>query len=191
MLRPGLLLDRDGVINEEIGYLHRIEDCRFIDGIFEMTRAFARRGFALAIVTNQAGIGRGLYSLDAFETLMRWVRDRFAHHGVTIDAVYHCPDHPSHGIGAYRRENSWRKPGPGMLLQAAADLRLDLARSWCIGDRASDLEAGRAAGVGTLVLLDRSVRGLARGCGHWVAGSHRAIVELLEIEVDGRPAAAT
>jgi len=191
MLRPGLLLDRDGVINEEIGYLHRIEDCRFIDGIFEMTRAFARRGFALAIVTNQAGIGRGLYSLDAFETLMRWVRDRFAHHGVTIDAVYHCPDHPSHGIGAYRRENSWRKPGPGMLLQAAADLGLDLARSWCIGDRASDLEAGRAAGVGTLVLLDRSVRGLARGCGHWVAGSHRAIVELLEIEVDGRPAAAT
>jgi D-glycero-D-manno-heptose 1,7-bisphosphate phosphatase len=78
-----------------------------------------------------------------------------------------------------------------MLLQAAADLGLDLAQSWCIGDRATDLEAGRAAGVGTLVLLDRSVRGLARGCGHWVAGSHRAIVELLEIEVDGRPAAAT
>jgi len=184
-------MDRDGVINEDIGYLHRIEDCRFIDGIFAMTRAFAKRGFALAIVTNQSGIGRGLYSLDAFEALMRWVRDSFAHHGVTIDAVYHCPDHPSHGIGAYRRENSWRKPGPGMLLQAAADLGLNLAQSWCIGDRASDLEAGRAAGVGTLVLFDRSARGLVRGSGHWVAGSHRAIVELLEIEVDERPAAAT
>ncbi|HEY7083638.1 MAG TPA: HAD family hydrolase [Hyphomicrobiaceae bacterium] len=189
MLRPGLLLDRDGIINEDIGYLHRIEDCRFIDGIFEMTRAFATRGFALAIVTNQAGIGRGLYGPDAFETLMRWLRATFADHGVTIDAVYHCPDHPSHGIGAYRRENSWRKPGPGMLLQAAADLGLNLAQSWCVGDRASDLEAGRAAGVGTLVLLDRNVRGLARGGGHWVAGSHQAIVELLELEVDGRTAA--
>jgi D-glycero-D-manno-heptose 1,7-bisphosphate phosphatase len=191
MLRPGLLLDRDGIINEDVGYVHRIEDCHFIDGIFEMAGAFATRGFALAIVTNQSGIGRGLYSLDAFETLMRWVRDNFAHHGVTIDAVYHCPDHPSHGIGAYRRENSWRKPGPGMLLQAAADLGLSLAQSWCIGDRASDMAAGRAAGVGTLVLLDRRKTGLARGCGHWVAGSHRAIVELLKSELDGRSTAPT
>jgi len=191
MLRPGLLLDRDGVINEDIGYLHRIEDCRFIDGVFEMTRAFAARGFALAIATNQSGIGRGYYGIHEFEALMRWVCDEFAAHGVSIDAVYHCPDHPTEGIGAYRRENAWRKPGPGMLLQAAADLRLNLARSWCIGDRASDMAAGRAAGVGTLVLLNRGVSGLARACGHWVAGSHRAIKELLESEGDRRPAAIT
>jgi len=78
-----------------------------------------------------------------------------------------------------------------MLLQAAADLDLDLAQSWCIGDRASDMAAGRAAGVGTLVLLDRTVSGLTRDCGHWVAGSHRAIVELLKVEVDRRSAATT
>ena len=191
MPRCGLLLDRDGIINEDIEYLHRIADCRFIDGIFEMTQAFASRGFALAIVTNQSGIGRGYYGIDEFEALMRWMRDEFAAHGVTIDAVYHCPDHPTQGIGAHRRENSWRKPGPGMLLQAAADLDLDLAQSWCIGDRASDMAAGRAAGVGTLVLLDRTVSGLTRDCGHWVAGSHRAIVELLKIEVDRRSAATT
>jgi len=191
MPRCGLLLDRDGIINEDVGYLHRIEDCRFIDGIFEMAQAFAGRGFALAIVTNQSGIGRGYYGIDEFEALMRWMRHAFAAHGVTIDAVYHCPDHPTHGIGAYRRENSWRKPGPGMLLQAAADLDLDLARSWCIGDRTSDVAAGRAAGVGTLVLLDRRVSGLARGCGHWVAGSHRAIVELLKMQTDRRWAATT
>ena len=181
MPRAGLLLDRDGIINEDIGHLHRVEDCRFIDGVFEMVRAFADRGFAVAIVTNQSGIGRGLYGVAQFEQLMAWMRAEFARRGTRIDAVYHCPDHPTAGIGEYRRENPWRKPGPGMLLQAAADLSLDLARSWSIGDRTSDIAAGKAAGVGMLVRLDREDRsGLSRGDGYWVAGSHAAIVELLE-----------
>jgi D-glycero-D-manno-heptose 1,7-bisphosphate phosphatase len=181
MPRAGLLLDRDGVINEDTGYLHRVEDCRFIDGVFEMARAFADRGYAIAIVTNQSGIGRGLYSVEQFERLMAWMHDEFGRRGVRIDAVYHCPDHPTEGIGEYRRENPWRKPGPGMLLQAAADLSLDLARSWCIGDRATDIVAGEAAGVGILVRLDREGgSGLSRVDGHWVAGSHAAIVALLE-----------
>lgn len=191
MLRAGLLLDRDGIINEDVDYLHRIEDCRFIDGVFEMMRAFAGRGFALAILTNQSGIGRGLYGAEQFERLMHWMRGELAERGVRIDAVYHCPDHPTEGIGTYRRENSWRKPGPGMLLQAAADLKLDLARSWCVGDRASDIAAGRAAGVGTLVRLDRNANGLSRGDGHWVAGSHQAIVDLLERQADQRSAASS
>lgn len=191
MLRAGLLLDRDGIINEDIDYLHRIEDCRFIDGVFEMARAFADRGFALAIVTNQSGIARGFYGAEQFERLMCWMRAEFAEHGVGIEAVYHCPDHPTEGIGIYRRENSWRKPGPGMLLQAAADLELDLARSWCIGDRASDIAAGRAAGVGTLVRLDRKAGGLTRADGHWVVGSHQAIVDLLEMHAEQRAAAST
>jgi D-glycero-D-manno-heptose 1,7-bisphosphate phosphatase len=180
MPRAGLLLDRDGVINEDAGYLHRIEDCRFIDGVFEMVRAFADRGFAVAIVTNQSGIGRGLYGVEEFEHLMAWMRGEFGRRGARIDAVYHCPDHPTEGIGEYRRENAWRKPGPGMLLQAAADLKLDFARSWSIGDRMSDIAAGKAAGVGMLVRLDREVSGFNQVDGYWVAGSHAAIVELLE-----------
>ena len=79
MLKAGLLLDRDGVINEDVDYLHRIEDCRFFDGIFEMARAFVSRGYVLAIVTNQSGIGRGLYSEEQFEQLMRWMQGEFAH----------------------------------------------------------------------------------------------------------------
>jgi D-glycero-D-manno-heptose 1,7-bisphosphate phosphatase len=147
-----LILDRDGVINVDHGYVHRPEQCEFIEGIFELTRAFAKRGFLIVIATNQAGIGRGLYSEEDFQALMVWMKDQFRQQGVEIAAVYHCPDHPTAGIGAYRRENDWRKPGPGMFLQAAKDLDLDLAQSWCVGDKNSDMEAARAAGVRNRVL---------------------------------------
>jgi D-glycero-D-manno-heptose 1,7-bisphosphate phosphatase len=119
--RRALILDRDGVVNHDSGYLHRIEECRFVDGIFEMTAAFAARGFAIVIATNQSGIGRGLYSETDFNRLMDWMRGEFRRRGVELAGVYHCPDHPTEGVGHYRRENPWRKPGPGMLLQAAAD----------------------------------------------------------------------
>ena len=141
--RRGLLLDRDGVINHDSGFVSRIADCRFIDGIFELARAFAARGFIIVIATNQSGIGRGYYSEADFLELMGWMRGEFMRRGVEIAATYHCPDHPAHGIGRHRRETPWRKPGPGMFLQAAADLSLDLARSWTIGDKQSDIAAGR------------------------------------------------
>ncbi|MDR3499389.1 MAG: HAD family hydrolase [Parvibaculum sp.] len=166
--RRCLFLDRDGVINVDIDYLHRIEDCRFIDGIFETVAGFVARGFLPVIVTNQAGIGRGYYGEEDFARLMSWMRGEFARRGITIAAVYHCPDHPTEGIGSYRRENAWRKPGPGMFLQAAADLALDLARSWCIGDKPTDIEAGRAAGVGTLVRFDPAASSVTRESDFWI-----------------------
>jgi len=155
--RPGLILDRDGVINHDTGYLHRIKDCRFVDGIFEMVAAFAAQDFAIIVATNQSGIGRGLYTEEDFARLMDWMRQEFARHGGRIDAVYHDPTHPTEGLGSHRRASSSRKPGPGMILQAAIDLSLDLARSYCVGDQMRDIEAGRAAGIGTLVLYDPSV----------------------------------
>jgi D-glycero-D-manno-heptose 1,7-bisphosphate phosphatase len=166
--RRALILDRDGVINEDTGYVHRIDDCRFIDGIFAMTAAFAGEGFAVVIATNQTGIGRGLYSETDFAALMGWMRGEFARHGVTIAAVYHSPDHPTEGVGAYRRESTWRKPGPGMILQAAADLSLDLARSWMVGDKPHDIEAGRAAGVGTLIRYDPQASKAVRHEDFWL-----------------------
>ncbi len=177
--RRGLILDRDGVVNHDSGYLHRIEECRFIEGIFAMTRAFAERGFAVVIATNQSGIGRGFYSEADFAALMAWMRGRFAEQGVTLAAVYHCPDHPSDGIGRYRRDTTWRKPGPGMLLQAASDLSLDLAQSWTVGDRMTDIEAGRAAGVGTLVRYDPQAEATQRCGDFWVVPQLAEVAALL------------
>jgi len=114
-LRRGLILDRDGVVNHDVGYLYRAEECRFVDGIFEMARAFAARGFAIVIATNQSGIGRGLYGEADYAALMEWIGAEFGRHGVALAATYHCPDHPTQGVGIYRRENPWRKPGPGMM----------------------------------------------------------------------------
>ncbi|HZB89889.1 MAG TPA: HAD family hydrolase [Stellaceae bacterium] len=180
--RRGLILDRDGVVNVDTGYLHRIEECCFVDGIFAMAAAFAARGFAIAIATNQAGIGRGLYTEADFAELMRWMEDEFRRHGVTLGGIYHCPDHPTAGVGPYRRDNPWRKPGPGMMLQAAADLGLDLGRSWTVGDKASDIAAGRAAGIGTLVCYDAAAPAVARREDVWVVPRLGDIVALLEAE---------
>ena len=177
--RRSLILDRDGVINEDSGYVHRIEDCRFIDGIFSMTAAFARQGFAIVIATNQSGIGRGLFSEAEFVALMGWMRGEFARHGVTIAAIYHAPDHPTEGIGAYRRESALRKPGPGMIVQAAADLSLDLAGSWMVGDKPADIEAGRTAGVGTLVRYDPRAPKVARAGDFWVVTRLDEVTALL------------
>jgi D-glycero-D-manno-heptose 1,7-bisphosphate phosphatase len=180
--RRGLILDRDGVVNLDPGYLYRIEECRFVEGIFAMAAAFAERGFVLAIATNQSGIGRGLYTEADFAALMDWMAGEFRRHGVSLAGIYHCPDHPTEGVGRYRRANPWRKPGPGMLLQAAADLGLDLARSWTIGDKASDIEAGRAAGVGTLVRYDARAPAVERHEDVWVVPRLADIVALLERE---------
>jgi D-glycero-D-manno-heptose 1,7-bisphosphate phosphatase len=180
--RRGLILDRDGVINEDTGYVHRIADCCFTAGIFAMTKAFAARGFAIVIATNQSGIGRGLYGEAEYAALMDWIHAEFGRNGVAIAASYHCPDHPTEGIGAYRRDNPWRKPRPGMILQAAADLSLDLARSWTVGDSDSDILAGRAAGVGRLVRYDALAPKVERREDVWVVPRLADVTALLEAE---------
>lgn len=185
--RRGLILDRDGVINDDTGYVHRVEDCHFIDGIFPMTAAFAARDFAIVIATNQSGIGRGFYEEADFAALMGWMRGEFARHGVTIAAVYHAPEHPGEGVGAARRDPPWRKPGPGMILQAAADLSLDLARSWLVGDQPHDIAAGRAAGVGTLIRYDPLAPAVARCEDFWVVPRLDAVTALLGRDEEETP----
>lgn len=149
-----LFLDRDGVVNEEIGYLSKPEQVRFVPGIFELCRKAQSLGYRLIIVTNQAGIARGYYTEEDFHALMRWMRAEFAGEEVILDHYYSCPHHPEHGVGAYRKECPDRKPNPGMLLRAAEDFDLDLAQCIFVGDRCSDMAAGRAANAGTLVLLE-------------------------------------
>lgn len=173
--RRALFLDRDGVINVDHGYVHRVEQFEFCAGIFELVRAARERGYAIVVVTNQAGIGRGLYTEEDFQRLSSWMGQRFERERAPIDRIYHCPDHPDHGIGVYRRDSPMRKPNPGMLLQAAADLDLDLGASCLVGDRETDIEAALRAGVGRTFLLAASEAAAPRTRANWVVHSLRAI----------------
>lgn len=105
----------------------------------------------MIVVTNQAGIGRGYYTEPDFYALTDWMRTVFVNQGARVDEVYFCPFHPEYRIGSYRSESEFRKPSPGMLLQAAREHQIDLERSIMVGDKASDMEAGKRAGVGKLV----------------------------------------
>jgi D-glycero-D-manno-heptose 1,7-bisphosphate phosphatase len=163
-MKVALFLDRDGVINVEQDYIHRIEDVEFVDGIFTLCTAAKKAGLAIVVVTNQAGIGRGYYTEVQFRILMEWMKDCFAERGVVLDAVYYCPFHPEYGVGDYKLDSFDRKPNPGMILRARADLNLDLAASCLIGDKASDIAAAHAAGVGTAVLLGSREYALETDC---------------------------
>lgn len=143
--RPALFLDRDGVIVEEVLYLHRVEDVALLPGAAEAIAAANRRGWLVVVATNQAGIAHGYYGWKEFEAVQEAILTELGRFGARIDAVLACPHHPAHPA---------RKPQPGMLLRAAEALSIDLAQSWIVGDKASDLSAGRAAGLkgGILVM---------------------------------------
>ena len=150
--RPALFLDRDGVIVEETEYLHRSEDVVLIDGAAEVLAAANRVGVAVVMVTNQAGIGLGYYGWPEFHRVQRTILGRLRRRGARMDAIFACPHHPA-AAHAHSRHPA-RKPEPGMLFRAAEMLKLDLSRSWIVGDKKSDLLAGKAAGLrgGVLVL---------------------------------------
>lgn len=146
-LRPAAFLDRDGVINIERAYVHRIEDFELLPGVIPALQQLQRIGYALVIVTNQGGIGLGLYGEAELQRLHAHLRSLLATHGVQLAGIYHCPHHPRSLDAALRGPCDCRKPAPGMLLRAAAELGVDLHASLLVGDKASDLEAARAAGV--------------------------------------------
>lgn len=150
--RRALFLDRDGVINVDHGYVSSRDNFEFMEGIFELCRRAKQLGLLIVVVTNQAGIGRGYYSEQDFLELTKWMRGVFDDQGAPIDKVYYCPYHAELGIGIYKAESPFRKPAPGMILQAADELGIDLGRSILIGDKDSDIQAGRAAGVGVNLL---------------------------------------
>jgi D-glycero-D-manno-heptose 1,7-bisphosphate phosphatase len=146
--RRALFLDRDGVINVERGYVGQRESFEFVDGIFELCKHAKNLGYLIFVVTNQAGIGRGYYSEQDFLSLTEWMCGVFVERGAPIDRVYFCPYHPEYGVGVYKMDSPFRKPAPGMILQAAKDFDVDLTSSILVGDKGSDIQAGLAAGVG-------------------------------------------
>ena len=151
--RRAAFLDRDGVINIDQGYVHRREDFEFVPGVLDGARRLHDLDFALVVVTNQSGIGRGLFTEAQFHTLTTWMKGEFSAAGAPLSGVYFCPHHPTEARKSYLRRCSCRKPAPGMLLTAASELHLDLAASAMFGDKSSDLEAALAAGVPLRVLL--------------------------------------
>ena len=148
-----LFLDRDGVINVDYGYVYRREEFVFIDGVFELSRHAQEPGYRLFVVTNQAGIARGLFREKDFLELTTWMCEEFRRRGARIEKVYYCPYHPEYGIGEYKRESPYRKPSPGMILAAAREFGVCLACSVLVGDKESDIEAGVSATVGCNILF--------------------------------------
>jgi D-glycero-D-manno-heptose 1,7-bisphosphate phosphatase len=154
-VRSALFLDRDGIINIDRGYVHKAEDFEFRPGIFELARFWQNEiRSPIIVTTNQSGIGRGYFDENTFAQLTDWMRNRFASEGAPIARVYHCPFHPEQGVGSYKADHPWRKPAPGMFLQAAKDFGLDLARCVAIGDQMKDIEAAAAAGIGFRILVE-------------------------------------
>lgn len=149
MGRPAVFLDRDGTLNVESGYVHRWEDWEWIHGAIDAITRLNRMGLLVVVVSNQAGVARGYYDEAAIQRLHDAANRDLAHYGARIDAYYYCPHHPEHGE---IRDCACRKPAPGLLIQAAHDLDIDLARSWLVGDKATDIEAGIAAGVSPILV---------------------------------------
>lgn len=152
MSRSAVFLDRDGTLIEEVNYLARPDQVKLIPGAAEAVRRLNEMGVLVVVVTNQAGVARGYFPESRVAEVHAHLSALLARHGARIDAYYHCPHHPTAGIGRYRVDCDCRKPKPGLLLTAAHDLGIDLSRSWMIGDKPCDAEAGRAAGCRTVLV---------------------------------------
>ncbi|MEY8354074.1 HAD family hydrolase [Lachnospiraceae bacterium 54-53] len=147
-----VFLDRDGTLNEEVEYLHCREDLVILPGVAEALRRLKDQGFQLVVVTNQAGVARGYYGEEDVKDLHQYLNSLLSKEGAGIDRFFYCPHHPVHGIGEYRRKCRCRKPETGMFEMAGEYFQVDKARSYMIGDKLLDTEAGRRYGVSTILV---------------------------------------
>jgi D-glycero-D-manno-heptose 1,7-bisphosphate phosphatase len=150
--REAVFLDRDGTLIEEVHYLARPDQVRLIPGAAEAVRKLNQAGVLVVVVTNQAGVARGYFPESAISDVHVHLSHLLGEYGAHIDAYLYCPHHPTEGIGKYRVACDCRKPQPGLLLTAARELDIDLSRSWMIGDKPCDAEAGAAAGCRTILV---------------------------------------
>ncbi len=148
-LKKALFLDRDGIINIDYGYVSKIEEFEFIEGIFDLVKLFSDAGYLLFVVTNQSGIGRGYYTENDFILLTAWMKEKFMENSISIQAVYHCPHTPDNACLC-------RKPNTGMIQEALKTYSIDLPHSWLIGDKQSDIDLASNAGIGTSVAIGKN-----------------------------------
>lgn len=151
-MNKAIFLDRDGTLNIDYGYVHEIDNFKFIDGVIDALRELKKMGYMLVLVTNQSGIARGYFSEEQFLQLTEWMDWSLAEQDVDLDGIYYCPHHPE-GKGEYKEDCDCRKPKPGMLLQAIKELKIDPTQSIIVGDKVEDLKAGIGAKVKMNVLV--------------------------------------
>jgi D-glycero-D-manno-heptose 1,7-bisphosphate phosphatase len=151
-VKPAVFLDRDGTLLQEGNYVDRLERLEFFPYTVDAVRTLNQAGFAVVIVTNQSGVARGMYPEEFVGEAHRHIEEKLNAGGARVDGYYYCPHHPEGSVEALRQDCECRKPKPGQILQAASELDLDLGRSFMVGDRWKDIEAGRAAGVRTILV---------------------------------------
>ena len=152
-MTPAVFLDRDGTLIHDVDYLSSLDRMALFPWTADALRLLRRAGFLTVVVTNQSAVGRGIVTEDFVRETHDALNRRLARGGARIDAFYFCPHHPEAEIQRYRGDCRCRKPGPGMIEDAARDLPIDLSRSWMVGDRWIDVAAGNAAGVRSLLVL--------------------------------------
>jgi D-glycero-D-manno-heptose 1,7-bisphosphate phosphatase len=169
--RSAIFLDRDGVIVEDVGYLHRIEDIHYIEGALGAIAKLNALGIPVVVVTNQSGVGRGYYGWQEYEQVQAHIESRLAEEGGWLDATLACACHPDARGALAIADHPFRKPNPGMIYAAAAGLALDLASSWLIGDKPSDMEAAFRAGLsGAIHVLTGHGQRTRSQVAEWAAG---------------------
>ena len=151
-MNKAIFLDRDGTLNIDYGYVHEIDNFKFIDGAIDALRELKKMGYMLVLVTNQSGIARSYFSEEQFLQLTEWMDWSLAEQDVDLDGIYYCPHHPE-GKGEYKEDCDCRKPKPGMLLQAIKELKIDPTQSIMVGDKVEDLKAGIGAKMKMNVLV--------------------------------------
>lgn len=151
-MNKAVFLDRDGTINVDKGYVHRIEDFQFIKGVPEAIKLLNDSGYKVIVITNQSGIARGYYSEGDANKLHNEINGLLKNYEAHIDRFYYCPHHPDYGNEKYKINCLCRKPKTGLIDKAVRDFNIDIKKSWMIGDRESDLIAGINAGVKSMLI---------------------------------------
>ena len=170
VVSPAVFIDRDGTIMEDTDYCSHPKDVRIFPGVFEALQRLKSRGFKLIVITNQSGIGRGLFTLDQYRAVESEVLRQLGE-GL-IDATYYCPDAP----GQY---SNCRKPAPGMILKATRDHQIDVSRSFLIGDKEVDVECAHNAGIRAIRVRTGMQRDVTGTMADWIADDVSAAVEII------------
>ena len=152
-MNKAVFLDRDGTIVEDVGYMNSPQQIQFISGSIEAIKKLNDAGYKVIIITNQAGVAHGLVTEDMLQSIDKALHKGLLHGGAHLDAIYYCPHHPEHGVYPYKQACECRKPHPGLILKAQKQFDLDLSQSFMIGDKATDIEAGKSAGTKTIMVM--------------------------------------
>jgi len=163
MSHAAVFFDRDGTLIHDPGYLNHPDQVRLLEGAAEALKEFQALGYRTVIASNQSGVARGIVTIEMLERIHDRLRELLAARGAALDAIYYCPDHPEGVVPEYTKDSDRRKPQPGMLLAAAAEMDLDLTRSWMIGNSDRDIEAGCRAGCQTILVRARSAEHAGAG----------------------------